>query len=492
MIRLSKDKLFWVILFLLVAIRFINISMPILEGTATRQVQTAMIARNLYTGGFNILYPQVDFLGPGPGYMILEFPLYNFMVAILYFMLGGVYEWAGRFLTVLFYAGASVFLYKIVHGLFDKKTALISVIVFGLSPISIIYSRAIMPDFPTLFFVIGSLYFMLKYAEKEHATNFWISCVFTMLALLVKPQSFYVAIPLAYLLWHKDRWNFFIKPRNWLYLIIVVLPVVAWLLHGRSVHSLVSIREAYNFELNNWFEPALMLSVDYYSNTWRIIIDWVLSPLGFSLFFIGIFIRPYKNSQRLIWYWLFGVVVYYIVFNTHIMGQEYYHIALVPIASIFIALAGISIFNKDFIQKTLFSNRLVLIVTALLVSLPILRYAAYAFVVPRGYQHIPALSRQLEGMTDKDMLLIVSIPSGHSPLYYSKRKGWSFGLPGNDLRKTKRAIKYLEDLKEQGAKYFVSTCDSFLDKSPDFKKYLNKKYKIVDEKSGVYSVYSLK
>lgn len=488
----NDNRAVFLIFALLILIRLINIAMPILEGTATRQIQTAMVARNLYTGGFNILYPRVDFLGPGPGNLILEFPIYNFIIALLYYILGGVHEWAGRLVTILFYAGASILLYNIVNRLFDKKTAIISLVAFGLSPLSIIYSRAIMPDFPSLCFSIGAIYFMLKYAENDRVTNFWTSCVFAMFALLIKPQSFYIAVPLAYLFWHKSRWKLFIKPSTWFYLIAVLLPTFVWLSHGKSVHAAISTQEAYNFKLNNWFDPALMLSARYYKNVWEIVINWALSPLGFALFFIGLFIRLHKPIQRVIWYWLLGIVVYYVTLNTHVMGQSYYHLTLVPVASIFIALACGSIFSKDFIKKSYLSNRLVLIIAILLAAVTISRYAAYAFVVPRGYRHIPALAKKLESMTDKSELLIVSVPSGHAPLYYSHRKGWSFTLPGDDPKKTEKAIEHLEELRRKGAKYFVSVCDNFLDESPDFKKYLKGRYKITNEEPGLYTVYSLK
>ncbi len=78
---IKENRTFLVLLFIVVAIRLVNINMPILEGTAVRQIQTAMIARNLYTSGFNFLYPQVDFFGSDPGYFILEFPLLNFIIS---------------------------------------------------------------------------------------------------------------------------------------------------------------------------------------------------------------------------------------------------------------------------------------------------------------------------------------------------------------------------------------------------------------------------
>jgi hypothetical protein len=95
-------------------------------------------------------------------------------------------------------------------------------------------------------------------------------------------------------------------------------------------------------------------------------------------------------------------------------------------------------------------------------------------------------------MTDKNDLLITSLPDGHATLYYSKRKGWSFGLPGNDPKKTKEAIARLEDLQKRGAKYFVSVCEDFLKQSADFQNYLRRRYIVIREEPGLYSIFLLK
>ena len=58
-----------------IAIRLIHISQPFVDAWSSRQADVAMIARNFYRHGFNILYPQVDWAGTSPGYVGTEFPL---------------------------------------------------------------------------------------------------------------------------------------------------------------------------------------------------------------------------------------------------------------------------------------------------------------------------------------------------------------------------------------------------------------------------------
>ena len=47
--------------------RLYNLTAPLLDYHSWRQTDTAAIARNFYYNGFNILYPQIDWGGTGPG-----------------------------------------------------------------------------------------------------------------------------------------------------------------------------------------------------------------------------------------------------------------------------------------------------------------------------------------------------------------------------------------------------------------------------------------
>ena len=53
--------------------RLYNLTAPFLDYHSWRQTDTAAIARNFYYNGFNILYPQIDWGGAGPGYVESEF-----------------------------------------------------------------------------------------------------------------------------------------------------------------------------------------------------------------------------------------------------------------------------------------------------------------------------------------------------------------------------------------------------------------------------------
>ena len=487
----KENKLFLILLFLSVVIRLVNINMLILEGTATRQVQTAMIARNLYTNGFNLFYPQVDFLGPGPGYLVLEFPLLNFIAAVFYVLCGGVHEWIGRLISISFFAGSVIFLFSLIRRLFEERTALITIVIYSISPLGLIYSRAFMPDFEMIFFFIGALYFMYLWSVGDKDRFFWFSAIFAMMAMLSKIQAFCICIPLLAMIWQRQHLSFLFKARSWAYFLIVSIPVLLWYMHAKNVHLAYSQSVLYAFQTSNWFSFHIFISPKFYIEMFEHGWMQMLTPVGFTLFLFGLFLKIDSQQGKILRAWLCGTVVYMVVFITH-MRDPYYNLLFLPITSIFAARAVVWIWQHASGEMIFLHSRFARIVGIVLLLILIGRYAVSAYVVPRGYRHIPMLAKTIEQMTDKNDLLITSLPDGHSAHYYSKRKGWDFGLPGNDPEKTKEAIARIEELQKKGAKYFVSVCEDFLEQSAEFQHYLRRRYVVVKEEPGLYSIFLLK
>ena len=113
MLRYKKVILF-LIIFIGVAIRLVKINIPLLETVATRQCETASIARNFYKDNLNIFYPKYDRFGDFNGNLIMELSILPYLAAIAYRIAGGVHEWLGRFISILFSVGIVFFIYKLI------------------------------------------------------------------------------------------------------------------------------------------------------------------------------------------------------------------------------------------------------------------------------------------------------------------------------------------------------------------------------------------
>ncbi|MBD3296003.1 MAG: phospholipid carrier-dependent glycosyltransferase [Candidatus Omnitrophica bacterium] len=473
-----------------VAIRFVNIGMPILEGTATRQTQTAMIARNLYEKGFDVMNPEVDHLGPGEQYLILEFPLLNSLAALGYEAAGGVREWIGRFWSIVFFSGGFVFLYLLVAGLFGKETAFWSSVVYSFSPLSIIYSRAFMPDFEMLFFSLGSMYLMYRYSESEDKPQYlYFSSVMFTLALLSKVQSFYVAVPLFYLLYVKEGGKTFTRPRNWAALLIgIVLPAL-WYFRAAAVQSASAPAEAYNFNIFHWIRPGEFVSFEFYKDIFRIYSGIFLTPLGFALFIAGFFVKA-ELKERFLYAWITGTAVFFVVFASH-MDDPYYNLGVLPVASVLIARGYLFMREKLLPGKGRY-RKAVLWAASLVTFLFIARYGFYyAYIVPRGYRYIPEGAKVMKQLTSPEDLVIASSAGGPAALYYCDRKGRPFLIPSPDESGTKKSIEIFEDYIREGCKYYFCPVMLELDRNPAFKEYLHDNYQEIASKKNKYIIYKL-
>jgi len=79
---------------------------PPLDYHHHRQVNTAAIARNYHRHGLEFASPRIDWRGDYQGRAATEFPLYMWLVGLLW-PLGGLGELWGRLLSALFSAATS-------------------------------------------------------------------------------------------------------------------------------------------------------------------------------------------------------------------------------------------------------------------------------------------------------------------------------------------------------------------------------------------------
>ena len=117
-------------------------------------------------------------------------PLYQFIcAAINIFVRNGFYT--GKIVSAIFGVGACLLIYSITLRLTRNRTAsLLGFLLIALNPLHIFYSASAMTDVPHSFFVLASLYFVLK-------RGWLVAAIFAALAGLTRVESwmFIVLIP---------------------------------------------------------------------------------------------------------------------------------------------------------------------------------------------------------------------------------------------------------------------------------------------------------
>jgi len=142
-------------------------------------------------------------------------PLYQVIAAVVnIFLRNGFY--AGKIVAALFGIGSCLVIYSIILRLTASRTAaLLGFLLIALNPLHITYSASAMTDVPHAFFVLASLYFVLKRS--------WIlAAIFAALAGLTRVESwmFLALIPAIQFVWDRRV--------SITALLILVLPPLFW------------------------------------------------------------------------------------------------------------------------------------------------------------------------------------------------------------------------------------------------------------------------
>jgi len=125
-------------------------------------------------------------------------PLYQFLAALLNVFVGNGF-YSGKLVAAIFGTGVCVFVYAITEQLTQHKTsALLAFLLIALNPIHILTSSSALTDVPHAFFVLASLYSVLK-------KKWIVAAIFAALAGMTRVESwmFIVAIPLIQFLWER-------------------------------------------------------------------------------------------------------------------------------------------------------------------------------------------------------------------------------------------------------------------------------------------------
>ncbi|MDP3787098.1 MAG: glycosyltransferase family 39 protein [Candidatus Omnitrophota bacterium] len=487
---------FFIILFCSVAIRVINIRQPILEGASTRQVENAMIARNYFNNQLNILYPYLTDNGNQKVYQLVEFQGIPFLAAVIHRLRGEADEANLRSISIFFFVLASIMLFKLAEYYFSTEIAFYSAIVFMLSPLSIYLSRAFQNEMPMIAFAVSAIYFFSRYLEQKSLISFIASAICLEAAILLKIPNLYLFIPLLFLAYIRFGKRLWTKPFIYLFLLFIGAIAFFWYRHAHYVMTTYPNKYSiyftgnFGYMLNNL--KHYLPQVDFYKVHFDNLVTYTLTPIGFSLLILGLLIRFNDRRQRVIYIWLAGVFLFFVIVPAQ-SWQGYYQIHLLPIFSILIGNAVYKIKNSKLLEDNFLDKRIVASIFSIIILFTVFRYSYAYYKVPENFRYVVETGKAIDLLTEKDALVICSIENGPDLVYYSNRKGWPFTidleakrkldiLQGEDVTgRTYDPVIYLEQLRAEGASYFASASMSEFLGHEKFSKYMRENYKVVKE-----------
>jgi len=454
--------------------RLYKISNPVADWHSFRQADTASVSRIYVEEGINLLYPRYYDVSsiqsgiPNPkGYRFVEFPIYNVIHALLAKTFPSIsLEVWGRLLSIILSLISTFLIFLIGKRFLGKTGGLLAAFFFAFLPYNIYYSRVILPEPIAVVFGLASIWFFIKYIDKEKTFYLFFSAFWFSLSLLIKPFLIFYALPLIYLLLDKYSVENLMKNgklliKLTLYFAFMVISFLLWRIWiNRYPEGIPLFEWAFNAD-NIRFRPAF----------WRWIFgerlgNLILGIWGIFPFLVGIIT---KSKKYFVQFFFLSQVLYMSVVATASVKHDYYQILIIPSVALAIAQGILFLVNSEKINQW--------IVRPVLVFATLMMFGMSFYQVKEYYKinhpEIIVAGDAVKRLTPKDARIVAPYNGDTAFLYQMDRYGWP-------------AVEdSFDNIIKRGADYYVSV--SFQDTDT---KYILSKYQVV-EKTDSYVIADL-
>ncbi|MBO1223564.1 MAG: glycosyltransferase family 39 protein [Candidatus Scalindua sediminis] len=361
--------------------------------------------------------------------------------------------------SIFAFCGGAFFLYKLSRKYTDEMTAIIALLFYTFNPYIFFFSRAFQPESTMLFLSITMLYFFSEWIDKEGWWRFALMTLCATTAFLVKIPTICLGLPLLYLCLRKYKINFILQWRLWLFAVISLVPIILWCKHSSYLKSIngLSWGNFYLSSFSTYIDPHFYMRVFFTE-----IFEKDLIYVGGIFFVLGI-VFTFKNKEfRFIHYWLLAIIAFFFIGAEKTAHHTYYTIPIIAPASILIGYAISNSIKLITAYKIVGIKRVVLLAvyTLMVISLPLISYHKITgrYKAKRLEKDYPIynVGKIVDKVIPKNDLIIGGLWGGPEILYYSNRKGWAMNTIGCSIRS-------IENLRQKGAKYFVTTAQEEID-----------------------------
>jgi 4-amino-4-deoxy-L-arabinose transferase-like glycosyltransferase len=408
------------------------------------------------------------------------------MVSLLYSLFGVKDMW-GRLLSVIFSLFTIYGLYLLVRKTISEQAALWSAFLYAVIPLNIFYSRAFMPESMMLMCIVFGIYFFVKWIEDDKWKDLIYSALFISLSVLLKIPTLYIGLPVFFLAFQKYKWKMFSNFRLWVYVSMVLGPVILWYWHAHNLYLQSGLSFGiWGFGEDKWGNFKLLISPEFYNTVFfKSIAERHLTWAGFVPFIAGLFIKREGKYEKLFDYWLISVLIYFLIVAGGNKSHEYYQLPFILPAIVFAAKAFVKYLPLKNIKNAFSPHKLRYSLFALcLILIAVLSYLRVANLM-RGEDPdstVFSMAEEIKKVSDKDDLIITLCDGNPVYLYLADRKGWY-------VTESSFKINEIEKLKEHGAKY-VTGEKSFLKSKddPDMLENLKKNYKTIEDNERYFLI----
>ncbi|MBM3125724.1 MAG: phospholipid carrier-dependent glycosyltransferase [Chloroflexi bacterium] len=440
------------ILFISLAARIYGLTAPVVGIRGWRQADTMAIANNYFENGYNFFYPQIDWGGNSPGFVETEFPIYSFLAALLFGVVGKS-ELTARLLSIAF-ALVGIYMYhKLVGKLTDVQTAQWATLFIGILPLSVYMGRTIMPEPLLVLCIISGVYFFNEWLKKDYWTRYTLAVIFISTACLIKPQTLYMGLPLSYLAWQKFGNNTIRQWKLWFFAGFISAVLVAWYYHAHQTYLQNGLTFGiWEYGTDKWGNWDLVLTADYWH---QILVEHlgqrVFAWIAYPIFILGLFLKRESPHERVFDFWLIGILIYFLIVGKGNYIHDYYQLPFIIPAGVYLGKVFSRYFHST--HGPIYLS-LIFILPAIFISSAYAYYSIYFQGEDPRKSLDYELAQHVRSQTEKGSLIVAIDGGDPTLLYLSERKGWH-GTFTEILDK-----EYLDQLISEGAKYVVGSYET--------------------------------
>ncbi|WP_167852096.1 ArnT family glycosyltransferase [Hymenobacter elongatus] len=451
-----------------------------------RQSNTMAVARNLYEEDMNPLRPRVDRRNDSDGVTGMQFPSYEWVVALGYKALG-FHEAIPRVVTWLIFAAGVVAFYALVK-LLTSSAWLAAVGAWGLSwsPELFYHSINALPDILALSAAIAGLYFFLRWYHSRLPVLFWLSLLLTTLAGMTKLQYLVIGFPIAVLI-IRDLWQ---RRLTWrrdavplaVFALVAVGCTLSWYAYAVRLIEQSGLAD-FGLELR----PATSVAVAIKTLTHNVVSDipeLLINYANFGLLLLGLVAIGRGRYYRSSWFgpvlvWALALLAYHLIELRQMAVHQYYMLPYLPVLLLPVVLGAGWLVRRP---------RWRWLLLLLLVAQPVLAFVRIA--PPRwmgGAREVPpelfdAATRAALDNAVPDSALCVVGPdeSGCKFFYFLHKKGFGYDESAQLFQPGAGGQPYLATCIQRGARYLY-TNDTTLVADPRLRPYVGQVVKRVGD-----------
>jgi len=321
---------------------------------------------------------------------ILEPPLLEYLVSLIYRLMGREEIFFARYLTIAFWILGGIFMYLIAKQLLSIDHAVVASAYYLFVPMGIIVSRSFQPDSLMMMLFLISLYALVLYFEKPSLRRLLSAAVFTGVTLFLRPLVIY-AIFCAFLalsLYQSKNWKKIIDLPLIIFSVIGLLPSLIYYGYG------ILFADFMRWKVSSSFMPYLLIKKDFWLGWSDLVINVAkFTPLLLAL--LGFFLLGNRKVQYLIIGLVVGFMLFTVTFTYHIHTHPYYHIQLFPVIGL--CISPIIVHNVKTIMQSMHSIGKIWWVPVV-IALLFIPYVVYREVRNGLYQvhsEDPAVAREI-------------------------------------------------------------------------------------------------